>query len=297
MFFILVMEVLSSLIKHTASIQLLQHLAVQPGLHRASFYADDAVIFLRPSESNMLVVRDILELFGQASGLRGNLAKSSASPISCSPDDFVRIADCLSCEIKDFPVKYLGLPLCLRRPSKEDFLSLIDKVADKLPGWKANLMNRAGRLIMICVVLIATSIHHLIALDLPKWVIKAIDKRRRGFLWKGQEKANGDNCLVSWDKVQRPLELGGLGVHNLEILGWAFRIRWLWAQKTDPNKQWAGFTINIPPKAKALFDVVVVSVVGDDESILFWKDRWIQGKTMEELSPYLVRTVPKRSVN
>lgn len=130
MFFILVMEVLSSLIKHTASIQLLQPLAVQPGLHRASFYADDAVIFLRPSESNMLVVRDILELFGQASGLRSNLAKSSVSPISCSPDDFVRIADCLSCEIKDFPVKYLGLPLCLRRPSKEDFLSLIDE-----QGW------------------------------------------------------------------------------------------------------------------------------------------------------------------
>jgi len=65
----------------------------------------------------------------------------------------------------------------------------------------------------------------------PKWVIRAIDKRRRGFLWKGQEQANGGNCLVAWEKVLRPLQYGGLGIHNLETLGWALRIRWLWAQK------------------------------------------------------------------
>jgi len=35
--------------------------------------------------------------------------------------------------------------------------------------------------------------------------------------------------------VQRPLEYGGLGIHNLEKLGWALRIRWFWAQKKIPQ--------------------------------------------------------------
>ncbi|WVZ50907.1 hypothetical protein U9M48_002113, partial [Paspalum notatum var. saurae] len=85
-----------------------------------------------------------------------------------------------------------------------------------------------------------------------------------------------------------PLELGGLGVHNLEVLGWS-KIRWLWAQKTDPDRPWAAFNISIPPKAKALFDVAMVSVVGND--------RWLQGKTVGEVAPSLLKAVLKRTAN
>ena len=294
MLFILIMDVLNSLIRFAIQQQLLQPLAVQQTAHRASFYADDAVIFLRPTSNDLRVMKFILDLFGQASGLHTNLSKSSASPIHYSTEDLQRTTEVLACSILNFPCQYLGLPLTIRKPSKEILLPLIEKVADHLPGWKASLLNRAGRLVLTRGVLTATSTYTMIALDLPRWVIKAIDKKRRGFLWKGQEKANGGNCLVSWDKVQWPLEYGGLGIHNLEVFGWALRIRWLWAQKTDPNRPWAGLPIQVPAKAKALFDMAIDAVVGDGESILFWTDRWLNGGTLAELAPNVFRTVPKR---
>jgi hypothetical protein len=64
-------------------------------------------------------------------------------------------------------------------------------------------------------------------------------------------------------------------------MGWALRIRWLWAQKTDPLKPWAGLPIQAPRNAQALFNVVVDAIVGNGEKIMFWTDRWLDGKTVE----------------
>ena len=56
----------------------------------------------------------------------------------------------------------------------------IEKIADKLPCWKAALMNRAGRATLVHAVLSAMPVHLLIAINVPKWFIKAVDKIRRG---------------------------------------------------------------------------------------------------------------------
>ncbi|GJN23896.1 hypothetical protein PR202_gb11588 [Eleusine coracana subsp. coracana] len=68
-------------------------------------------------------------------------------------------------------------------------------------------------------------IYLVMAVDFPQWAHKAVDKIRRGYLWKGYIDVKGGHCLVAWSTVCRPLELGSLGIANLQQLSWALRLR------------------------------------------------------------------------
>jgi hypothetical protein len=56
--------------------------------------------------------------------------------------------------------------LSLTKPTKADVQPLLDKLAQKLPFWKARLLTREGRVTYVQVVLTASVIYHLLALDL-----------------------------------------------------------------------------------------------------------------------------------
>jgi hypothetical protein len=112
------------------------------------------------------ITTGILQLFGVTSGLKTNLQKSNVLPISCGEDELQIVQ--LPCPLVDFPCKYLGLPLALKKLKKEDIQPIIDKMAD--------LINRAGRKIHVHFVLTSTIIYLAMALDLPTWAHKAIDK-------------------------------------------------------------------------------------------------------------------------
>jgi len=121
----------------------------------------------------------------------------------------------------NFPCKYLGLPLSLRKLSKEQFQPIIDRIADQLPGWKEDLMTRAGRVVQVQHVLTSMLIYVAMTVDLPPWAIKAIDKIRRAFVWRGRKEVKGGHCLLAWPRVCRAKELGGLGIADLKTLGFA----------------------------------------------------------------------------
>jgi hypothetical protein len=94
---------------------------------------------------------------------------------------------------------------------------------------------------------------------------------------------NGGACLVAWHKVQRPLDLGGLGILNLEFMSWVLQIRWLWFKKIDPNRAWAGLDdIHIHPNDVALFNIAVESRVSNGRNTLFWEDKWLMDCCLED---------------
>jgi hypothetical protein len=149
MLFILVMDVLGHMVAKAAAVGVLQPLSSRVVQHRISLYADDVVLFLRPEAMDINVIMSILQLFGEASGLKTNLQKSNVLPIRCTNTELELVQELLPCAVMDFPCKYLGLPLSLKKLTKEQVQPIIDRIADQLPGWKADLLTRAGRRILV----------------------------------------------------------------------------------------------------------------------------------------------------
>lgn len=266
MIFILAMDVLSSIFAKAESDGLLQPLGIP---HRVSLYADDVVAFIRPTVEEIRAATEVLSIFGEASGLRTNFAKCSALPIQCNEVDLQTLQDELPCQVASFPCTYLGLPLSIFRLKKEDLQPLVDRIGCRLPLWMSHLMTPIGRATMVNTVLSSIPIYLLMAINAPKWVIKGIDKFRRGFLWVGKASVSGGACRVAWARVCSPKEYGGLGFPDLERMGLALRSRWLWQQRTSPEKPWQGLNIPISQKERNLVSISLVCSVGDGHSVLF----------------------------
>ena len=122
MLFILVMDVLNSLFVKAGEDGLLQPLSSRISEQRLSLYADDVALFIKPTEEELQVTRDILNAFGSASGLQTNLHKSSIIPIHCEETYLSTVSNTLPCSISEFPCTYLGLPLSNKKLRKIDLM-------------------------------------------------------------------------------------------------------------------------------------------------------------------------------
>jgi hypothetical protein len=192
---------------------------------RASPYADDVAVFIKPVKEDVHAVAQILEIFGRASRLAVNTTKCVVYPIRCDNLNLGEIMEVFQCDVKNFPCNYLGLPLHIQRPQRLDIQPLIDKMGNILPAWKGKFLDRAGRLKLLNVVLSSMPVYYLTVFALKKWAIQKMDRIRRGFLWKGTEQTSGGHCLVSWTNVKKPKNLGGLGVLHLDFFSRALRLQ------------------------------------------------------------------------
>ena len=174
---------------------------------------------------------------------------------------------------------------------------MIDQAKSFGPTWQRGLIHRPGRLVLVKSVIAAKTIHHFMIAEAPAWVFEEIDQWMRSFFWAGKEKVNGGQCLVALNSVCKPTWQGGLGVLNLQLQGLAWRVRWEWLRRTDPDRPWQGLPMAVDREAREVFDSMVHIIVGKGSKVLFWRDRWIHGFAVKDIAPLIHALVDTRTIN
>lgn len=274
-------------------------------------YANDLLVVTAGGQEDLRIIKLILVLFEGISGLKVNYHKTClfSSEKNKLPEE--HLARTFNCVRGTLPVSYLGIPISGCRPSRQVWEELISKIRSKLQTWKAKLLSFGGRLTLVNSVLSATPNYWMSIFKLPCWVIKAIDRIRRDFLWSGPDIDHPKMRLVKWHRICRPREQGGWRILNLAVFNNALLAKWWWkltsgaslcgdkivmfnysnfAQgwnlHSKPHNRrsfiWNGLLHNLPA-----FQAGVSSVVVNGEKTLFWLDRWVDNCAPKNLWPDL----------
>jgi len=161
MLFILAMDPLQRLMDMATQQGVLSKLPLAATRWRTSMYVDDAAIFINPTKEDLEATTTILHEFGTVSGQHINLQKSTVHPIICQDVDLDHVLASFTGTRESFPCRYLGLLLRTRSLYKVHVQPLIERIGQKLLGWKGKMMNRAGRLTLVTTVLSSMPTYHL----------------------------------------------------------------------------------------------------------------------------------------
>lgn len=115
--FVVVMEVLNALLMEADRRGVITPPPSAAIKYRASVYADDLVIFVAPKANDFACIHDILRLFTGTSGLQTNSDKCAITLIRCAQEDIDAVTQVFPCRLQEFLIKFLGVPLSLRRLS------------------------------------------------------------------------------------------------------------------------------------------------------------------------------------
>ena len=161
-------------------------------------YADDTTFFIQGSEIAACTLSNMMNIFYDFSGLQLNRAKSIFVGFGLSTEETSRCARLLETPIGTLPVRYLGLPLANRRLRVQDWQPVLEKVEARLGGWRARMISRGGRLVLVKAVLSAIPTYFMSVFRMPSGVRRRLKGTMRRFFWRGTETTRGGcpGCLV-----------------------------------------------------------------------------------------------------
>ncbi|XP_072078102.1 uncharacterized protein [Arachis hypogaea] len=143
----------------------------------------------------------------------------------------------LGCKQATLPIRYLEISLGANPRLVKTWKPIIDKVEEKLNLWKAKVLNKSGKLVLIKSVLNSLPIYYLSLYKMPKAVANKLIALQRSFLWCKEDGSCG-MPLVKWEVVQAPKKAGGLGVEDAVIRNTTLLFKWWWRFSKEECPLW-----------------------------------------------------------
>lgn len=133
--------------------------------------------------------------------------------------------------------KYLGVPLTGKTPKREYFQYVIDQVQSKFTNWKGQHLAFASRVTLAKSVIEAHPIYLVMTMKVPKACLDQIHKFQRNFIW-GDNDNGRKHHVVSWDKITKAKENGGLSLCKLDIMNNDCLLNMGWKLQQEEGDLW-----------------------------------------------------------
>lgn len=123
-------------------------------------------------------------------------------------------------------MKYLGVPLHFEKLSKADLQPIVDKIMNRVAGWRGRLLSHAGRLELVRTCLVSIPVYLLSFIKFPKWAIRMLNSHFANCLWNDDPTAHKFH-LANWESVSMLKDFEGLGIPNLRDLNLCLLASWI----------------------------------------------------------------------
>ena len=134
-------------------------------------FVDDSLILMKANDQNAECLKPILDLYCSASRQKVSVEKSSVFFSPSTPVE-MRVQVCTILDIMTESLKdNLGLPATVGLDRSDSFQYLIDRIIQRISGWKEKVLSTGGKEVLLKSVAQAIPSYAMSVFKIPKKIV------------------------------------------------------------------------------------------------------------------------------